>query len=397
MLTGANGAGKTSILAFLGRHFNWQSQFVALPFRDDAGNLDFSAGLREELIELLEGETSPIFLPPEYRSAGSISYSDGTSSAVGVPTRPGIVYDPIVLNQQFVPGLYIPSHRQLSGYQRVDWMPTSFAATDQILENFLNEVRQKYYGQQTGRSNMYLMKEALLAAANYGLGNEAFSTNPEARSVWLGFQEVVQRLMPETLQFDSFRIEPPDVIVRTGLGDFPIDAVSGGISAILELAWQVFLRSRNHEDFTVLLDEPENHLHPSLQRQLMPGLLAAFPEVRFIVATHSPFVVTAEPTARVYALDYYGEEGVKADELDFANKAASAEETLTEVLGVRSTVPIWAEDRYNAILQEYLSLPLDASSIRNLRSRFVEEGLSAYLPTALASLTAVLDDSDSAS
>ncbi|WP_419836937.1 AAA family ATPase [Streptomyces brasiliscabiei] len=49
-------------------------------------------------------------------------------------------------------------------------------------------------------------------------------------------------------------------------------------------------------------DEPENHLHPSMQRTLVPTLLAAFPNVRFIVATHSPFVVTSTREAYVYAL-----------------------------------------------------------------------------------------------
>ncbi len=52
----------------------------------------------------------------------------------------------------------------------------------------------------------------------------------------------------------------------------------------------------------VLIDEPENHLHPELEERIMPFLTAAFPCAQFIVATHSPAIIANTPDAYVYDL-----------------------------------------------------------------------------------------------
>jgi predicted ATP-binding protein involved in virulence len=43
----------------------------------------------------------------------------------------------------------------------------------------------------------------------------------------------------------------------------------------------------------VLIDEIDLHLHPKWQRVVMPMLMSMFPEVQFVVTTHSPFVLQA--------------------------------------------------------------------------------------------------------
>lgn len=43
---------------------------------------------------------------------------------------------------------------------------------------------------------------------------------------------------------------------------------------------------------TVLIDEIDLHLHPSLQATILKGLRAAFPGLQFIVTTHAPMVMT---------------------------------------------------------------------------------------------------------
>ena len=52
----------------------------------------------------------------------------------------------------------------------------------------------------------------------------------------------------------------------------------------------------------VLLDEPENHLHISAQYQVMPTLIAFFPNVQFIIATHSPAVISSIKNTTVFDL-----------------------------------------------------------------------------------------------
>jgi predicted ATP-binding protein involved in virulence len=64
----------------------------------------------------------------------------------------------------------------------------------------------------------------------------------------------------------------------------------------------------------VLLDEIDLHLHPSLQRTLVPRLREALPNVQFIVTTHSPLVLSSFDRNEIVALDRDAEGGVR--ELD---------------------------------------------------------------------------------
>ncbi len=53
----------------------------------------------------------------------------------------------------------------------------------------------------------------------------------------------------------------------------------------------------------VLIDEIETHLHINLQKKIMPFLTKIFPNIQFIVTTHSPFVLSSEENTIVYDLE----------------------------------------------------------------------------------------------
>jgi energy-coupling factor transporter ATP-binding protein EcfA2 len=386
VITGANGAGKTTLVTVLGRHFNWQSQFLGIPVRTDSGDFRYWSSVRDS-------GSSPSVLGDGWAPIGRLTYSNGTVTELSMSENAGISSDVHLPQQQAVPGLFLSSHRTLSSYQQVQSLPAQFNESEQILEQYLHEIRQRYSGGYTQKTTMLLMKEALLASAIYRSGNDAVESSQEAAEVWDGYQECLRLLLPQSMRFQRLSVRPPEIIVETGTGDFMIDAVSGGLSALLDVGWQIYLRSRRYSDFTVCMDEPENHLHPSLQRSILPSLLAAFPQVRFVVATHSPFVVTSEPNANVYALDYAGD-SVSSTLLDFADKSASAESTLRDVLGVESTIPVWAERRYDEIVDRYSQVPMTAELLRSLRNELQESGLGSALPRVL---DALLSPSEAAS
>jgi hypothetical protein len=52
----------------------------------------------------------------------------------------------------------------------------------------------------------------------------------------------------------------------------------------------------------VLIDEIDLHLHPSWQRRCLPQLQSAFPNIQFIVTTHSPLILGGVPDGRVTVL-----------------------------------------------------------------------------------------------
>lgn len=50
----------------------------------------------------------------------------------------------------------------------------------------------------------------------------------------------------------------------------------------------------------LLIDEIETHLHPQWQKSVLPIICRTFPNLQIILTTHSPFVLSSLPGARIY-------------------------------------------------------------------------------------------------
>jgi predicted ATP-binding protein involved in virulence len=90
--------------------------------------------------------------------------------------------------------------------------------------------------------------------------------------------------------------------------DFSFRDLSAGYSSILKVFTELLMTVEVSE-FTpeningfVVIDEVDAHLHPSLQRKVLPFLSELFPKIQFIVSTHSPFVISSESDSVVYDL-----------------------------------------------------------------------------------------------
>lgn len=398
IITGANASGKSTLLSILAKHFNWSRSYSSAPRHRQRSSLEKSFLTDASERALWEDYA---WLPhssvyDQWRQVGRLQYANGLSTEISVPSADQASrsqYDLMLSQQQQIDGVNITSHRSTAGaYSAVASLPTVFISPREILNQFTGELRNRWQGAYTAKTPAAVLKESLLAAAVFGESNSpSVDANPIAHDIWVGFQEVLRQLLPPTLGFIRLRARVPDLIVETTTGDFVIDEASGGVSAIVEIGWQIFLSQRSRPEssasrFVVLFDEPENHLHPSLQRGLVPALLSAFPHVQFVMATHSPFIVTATPDSRVYALEYDSGGRVVSRELDYANKAASAQETLTRVLGVESTLPIWAEDRYDQIVAKYSNLDENGADLSRMREEMASAGLMSEFPLALAAL-----------
>lgn len=366
VLTGANGAGKTTLLNLLAPHFNWQAQLLV--------------GRQGKLQEA----TTP-------NAVGELRYSNGTHTSFVEQPGAGIRNAPLSMpSAQAVPGVFINSHRSVSSYQPLTALPPRFSESEAILQQFASEIQTRYLGGGSQYSPLYRMKEALVAAAMHAYGNVAVRPDPAAQEVWEGYQRVLRRFLPAGLGFTKLQVDDAEIILVTSSGDFPLEAVSGGMSAMLELSWQIFLRQRNQAVFTVCIDEPENHLHPELQRSIMPSLIAAFPGVSFIVATHSPLVVTSVQDAFVYALRSDADGNVASARV-VINSSATPDETLTSIFGLDTTLPLWAEDQLSDLMSDLGESP-SVEQLRRFRDSLRELGLDRQFPAAVNSLGRQQDD-----
>ncbi len=387
VVTGANGCGKTSILTVLGHHFGWNLQFVSTPYvsrrtrrllysefrKRDALKMEREsiASIPEDVDESATPDQGP-------QSVGAITYSDGRSCDLRTPSK--IATNPQYHLQysaaQSIEGLYIPSHRPAASYHQVSTIPTNPKTTAQQYQEYQQLLLQSF---SSARSNNpgAITKQSLIALAVFGYGNDAVTENTEYRELFEEFQDILRKILPQKLGFDRLEIRMPDVVLVTRTGEFALDAMSGGVNALFTIAWQILMFGRGKAECTVLIDEPENHLHPSMQRALMPSLAAAFPKYRFIVATHSPFIVTSDPTAGVYALTH-GESGrIASSLLPSSSLAASPDKVLREVLEVPSVIPIWAENALAMALSDFAERGSDRQAMDDLFAKLREIGLTA--------------------
>jgi len=72
----------------------------------------------------------------------------------------------------------------------------------------------------------------------------------------------------------------------------------------------------------LLVDELEQHIHPSLQLNILDGLSKLFPKMQMIVTTHSPLVALAALPSEVIALKRKGKKVVATDVPDFSGYSA---------------------------------------------------------------------------
>jgi len=94
--------------------------------------------------------------------------------------------------------------------------------------------------------------------------------------------------------------------------EFKFTELSDGFAAVLDIIVDLILKMQKKNQLTrayecegiVLVDEIETHLHLELQKVIMPLLTEIFPNIQFIVTTHSPFVLSSLSNAVAFDLEH---------------------------------------------------------------------------------------------
>ena len=382
ILTGANASGKTTILHLLARHCGWEAKSLATPKKDSKTKVWkwFSSLWTEDEV------------PKDIK--GELNYGDGKKAILKVPREQNEAqYNMQIEGQQEVKCFFIPSHRSIFRYQKVTQIPTASTTNKkQAFDKVWHSNKSRYIGEADTPSSFHI-KEALICWSIFGQGNKDMDANETLLDYYNGFEDVLRQVLPKTLGFEKFVIRNSEVLLICKSGEFVIDASSGGISAIIDLAWQIyFYATEENPNFTVLIDEVENHLHPTMQRQILPDFLDAFPRTRFIVSTHSPLIVGSVKESNVYALRYNENNKIISEQLDFINKAKTASEILDEVLGVSFTMPIWVESKLNEIVEKYSKESVTREIFTQMRTELKKEGLEKIMPEATYNLIKTYND-----
>lgn len=112
-----------------------------------------------------------------------------------------------------------------------------------------------------------------------------------------------------TLEFDEETFQ--FFIHMSGREKFDFNSMSSGYSAIWDIVADLMLRMEKQSQRTfrfdmpgiVLIDEIETHLHLELQKKIMEILTGIFPNIQFVVTTHSPFILNSLENVVIYDLE----------------------------------------------------------------------------------------------
>ena len=372
ILTGANGSGKTTILNILAKYCDWTYSPLATPKSPDNHQIDKGGD----------------------HTIGYIGYSNSENSELQISTAPRATqYSLKIPRKASIRCCFLPSHRSAFQYKKVGSIPTDRKEPRKAFNETHRAILVGYIGGSTD-SPSFFVKNTLIGWAIQGYGVQGngkiiMHSDHAQVSFFEGFRDILKQILPSSLGFQALEIREMELvfICNDGRDEFILETASGGISSLIELAWQIYTFSMQEEgEFTVLIDEVENHLHPTMQRRILYDLVNAFPQARFIVTTHSPLVVSSVKDSSVYALRYNDRNKIESHKLDLLNKAKTAQEILDEVLGVSFTMPIWVEEQLGQIVQRYAAENMNEVKFSQMRADLKEIGLERLMPTAIQSV-----------
>ena len=139
----------------------------------------------------------------------------------------------------------------------------------------------------------------------------------------------------------------------------------------------------NKQPAVLLIDEIENHLHPTWQRRVVPALLKHFPGLQIFAATHSPFVVAGLRAGQVHMLKREADGVVSASTNEHDIIGWTTDEILRTFMGVDEPTDQLTVNRATRLRElrgkETLS-DAEAEEMTELRRQVNEDFISSSTP-----------------
>lgn len=143
--------------------------------------------------------------------------------------------------------------------------------------------------------------------------NEGQIKDADGIKAWFDdFEKLLKQIFQDENLMLDFNYKDYSFKICTDGKKFKFTEVSDGFAAVLDIVADLILKMQDGNSLTrsyqkegiVLIDEIETHLHLGLQKVIMPLLTKVFPNIQFVVTTHSPFVLSSMPDAVAYDLEH---------------------------------------------------------------------------------------------
>ena len=289
ILTGKNGSGKTSVLEALADHFC----YVVGDFRTkeqiqkliDTNKQQLTAGNTEADKQKDIGTRKHIAMwekEMQHWTTGAVTECTSFSE----------------LRDKYASGDFVLAYYKADRLLRVEISST--------IENV--KLQDKYALGETPGKKLIKYMVGLKATQAFAQQKKEFDRAAEIEDWFERFEGVLKKIFDDpTLKLD-FDIDNFEFrILQENREPFDFNTMSSGYSAVFEIINDLTMRmegnqSKNKEGI-VLIDEIDTHLHLELQRTILPFLTELFPNIQFIVSTHSPFILSSIDNAVIFDLE----------------------------------------------------------------------------------------------
>lgn len=294
ILTGKNGSGKTSVVEAVAGYLD--NLLKDEYFADREQWLSIAQNERDQSIQTHKGEAEIAKLEKEFceREKEFIQSRKGLDISLNIET-------PLVF------ALKADKH-YIVAYYRADRI---FSAEQ---PKHVEKVQLRDYYSLTEFPRNEFVKYLLDLKMTEALARNKNNTE-KANEIQTWFAEL-ENLLKRIFDDKTVKLEFDEdafgfYILQQGKETFDFNTLSSGYQAVLDIILDIIMRmqKQTHYSFVfnlpgiVIIDEIETHLHLELQKNILPLLTTLFPNIQFIVTSHSPFILNSVENVVIYDLE----------------------------------------------------------------------------------------------
>jgi predicted ATP-binding protein involved in virulence len=296
IISGNNGSGKTKLLEriheFIKKSLSSHNLHTAKQFHEDRisyqNQLQFNArgtGNYDYLVSEIKRLESDISELNNF----DISYNDILEFRVAVKERTSIIR-------------FFPAIREANIIN-----DGKISSLKSLLEEYNIAQKNNFKIEAGTYFERYIVTLWNHALVSRGVGNDADSERVfnTIKSIDCDLKSLFE---DDSIRMDFDLDELKIYLLQDGKEPFGLNQLSSGFSSILSIYTDLLIKAEldqiPKDDMTgiVLIDEIDAHLHVTLQKKVFSFFSSSFPNIQFIITTHSPFVIQSVSDAIIFNL-----------------------------------------------------------------------------------------------
>lgn len=303
IFTGKNGSGKTSVLEAMSCYLNFLAMFEG----------DRKVSVLEDDLKLLRQRESGA---SELEKTAIQDLEDGVNS-LKRNMEPRLQREAHKLKSGVKVYFNQPLHMLVDSIQKGQFIlayykdeRTFYADKPRHIEKI--ELKDKYMMSETPRQEFIKYLSDLKVTEALARNNSKHEKADAIMQWFASFQELLRRIFGDPsleliFEEDTFSFS----IKEKNREIFDFNTLASGFAAILDIVVDLMMRMMKNAgrsfDFKipgiVLIDEVETHLHLELQKTILDILTTVFPNIQFIMSTHSPFILNSLQNVVIFDLE----------------------------------------------------------------------------------------------